>query len=119
MRSVCAEAGPISGIARGLIFGMLMGVMGMLALIASMVGSNAPSVGFAIQMTMSVVIGMGLTVPFGNRLLTGYLRGAVVEIVYGVIRWILGLLLAIPMIFGMPPFSVNATTLACLMGRML
>ena len=64
-------------------------------------------------MTMSVVIGMGLTVPFGNRLLTGYLRGAVVEIVYGVIRWILGLLLTIPMIFEMPPFSVSATSLAC------
>jgi len=97
---------------------MLMGAMGMLAMIASMVGSNAPWVGFAIHMTMSVVFGMGLTVLFGNRLLTGYLRGAVVEIVYGVIRRILGLLPAIPIIFGMPPFGVNATTLPCLMGRM-
>ena len=38
-----------------------MGVMGMLAMIASMVGSNAPWVGFAIHMTMSVVFGMGLS----------------------------------------------------------
>ena len=52
-----------------------MAMMGMLPVIASMVGSDSAIVGFGVHMMISVLIGLGLTVPFGNRLLTSYGRG--------------------------------------------
>jgi hypothetical protein len=114
-----AAAGLIGGIAGGLVFGMLMAVMGILTMIASIVGSHSPWVGFAVHIMMSILIGMGLTILFGNRLLTGYLRGAVVGIGYGMIWWVLGPLLVMPMMFGMHPFSFEPTTLPSLMGHMI
>ena len=71
-------AGVIGGLAGGVVFGMLMAIMGMLPVIASMVGSTSPGVGFAMHLMISIVIGLGLTVLFGNRLLTGYGRGVLV-----------------------------------------
>ena len=71
-------AGVIGGLAGGVVFGMLMAMMGMLPVIASMVGSTSPGIGFAMPLMISIVIGLGLTVLFGNRLLTGYGRGVLV-----------------------------------------
>jgi len=112
-------AGILGGIGGGLIFGMLMAMMGMLPTIASMVGSDSPIIGFLIHMMMSIGIGLGLTVLFGNSLLTSYPRGLLFGIGYGIIWWVLGPLMAMPMIFGMAPFSFDATTLPSLMGHMI
>ncbi|GAA1336617.1 hypothetical protein [Arthrobacter roseus] len=78
-------AGAAGGLAGGIVFGMLMAMMGMLAMIASMVGSSSAVVGFGVHLMISVLIGLGLTVLFGNRLLTGYRRGALVGLGYGII----------------------------------
>ena len=112
-------AGVLGGIGGGLIFGALMAMMGMLPMIASMVGSDSAGVGFLIHMMMSIVIGLGLTVLFGNLLLTSYPKGALFGIGYGVIWWVLGPLMVMPMMFGMPLFSFDATTLPSLMGHMI
>src|SRR5680860_1665546 len=90
-------AGVLGGVAGGAVFGMLMAMMGMLPVIASMVGSDSAWVGFAVHMMISIGIGLGLTVLFGNRLLTGYGRGVVVGLAYGAIWWVLGPLLIMPM----------------------
>ena len=112
-------AGVGGGLAGGVVFGALMAMMGMLPMIASMVGSDSPFVGFGIHLVMSIMIGLGLTVLFGNWLLTSYLRGVLVGIAYGVAWWVLGPLLVMPMMFGMPPFGFDATTLPSLMGHMV
>ena len=114
-----ALAGLIGGVAGGLVFGILMAMMGMLPMIASMVGSNSAVVGFGIHIMLSILIGMGLTILFGNRLLTTYPRGLIVGMVYGAIWWVLGPLLVMPMMFGMPPFSFDSTTLPSLMGHLI
>lgn len=51
-------SGVVGGVAGGIVFGVLMAMMGMLVTIASMVGSNAPIIGFAIHIMMSILIGM-------------------------------------------------------------
>ena len=94
-------AGVVGGVAGGAVFGMLMAVMGMLPMIAMMVGSDVAAVGFGIHMMISIVIGLGLTVLFGNLLLTGYLRGLIVGMVYGAVWWVLGPLVIMPMMMGM------------------
>ncbi len=112
-------AGVLGGIAGGLMFGALMAMMGMLPMIASMVGSDSAVIGFLIHMMMSIAIGLGLTVLFGNILLTSYPRGLLFGIGYGIIWWVLGPLMVMPMMFGMSPFSFDATTLPSLMGHMI
>ena len=112
-------AGVVGGVAGGAVFGMLMAVMGMLPMIAMMVGSDVAAVGFGIHMMISIVIGLGLTVLFGNLLLTGYLRGLIVGMVYGAVWWVLGPLVIMPMMMGMPLFTVDSTALFSLMGHVI
>lgn len=112
-------AGVIGGLAGGVVFGMLMAMMGLLATIASMVGSTSPWVGFAMHLMISVLIGLGLTVPFGNRLLTGYGRGTLVGIAYGAIWWVLGPLVMMPLMLGMPVFTLDVTAVLSLMGHLI
>lgn len=111
-------AGTLGGIAGGLVFGVLMLMMGMLPMIASMVGSTSAVVGFGIHMVISVGIGLGLTVLFA-QLLSSYPRGLLIGLVYGAIWWVLGPLLMMPLMMGMSPFMFDASSLPSLMGRLI
>lgn len=112
-------AGVLGGAAGGVAFGMMMAMMGMLPTLAMMVGSESPVVGFLVHMMISIMIGLGLTVLFGTRLLTGYVRGALVGLAYGAIWWVLGPLVIMPMMLGGALFVVNAGALLSLMGHMI
>ncbi len=112
-------AGAAGGLAGGIVFGMLMAMMGILPMIAAMVGSESAWVGFGVHLAISVLIGLGLTVLFGNRLLTGYRRGAIVGLGYGIIWWVLGPLMIMPSMLGMPLFALSLTTVLSLMGHMI
>ena len=112
-------AGVLGGIAGGIVFGIMMAMMGMLPTLAMMVGSESPVVGFLIHMMISIMFGLGLTVLFGTRLLTGYVRGALVGLAYGAIWWVLGPLVIMPMMLGGALFVVNAGALLSLMGHMI
>jgi len=112
-------AGVLGGIAGGIVFGIMMAMMGLLPTLAMMVGSESPVVGFLVHMMISIMIGLGLTVLFGTRLLTGYLRGALVGLAYGAIWWVLGPLVIMPMMLGGALFVVNAGALLSLMGHMI
>ncbi|MDQ0278828.1 putative membrane protein YagU involved in acid resistance [Arthrobacter silviterrae] len=114
-----ALAGVAGGLAGGIVFGMLMAMMGMLPMIASLAGSHSAWVGFGVHLVISVLIGLGLTVLFGNRLLTGYRRGAVFGLGYGIIWWVLGPLLIMPAMLGMPLFALDLTAVLSLMGHMI
>jgi uncharacterized membrane protein YagU involved in acid resistance len=111
-------AGVVGGVAGGLVFGMLMAMMGMLPMIASMAGSDSPIVGFGIHMVISIMIGLGLTAPFAG-LLTGYGRSALIGLAYGALWWVLGPLLLMPLMMGMPPFGFDANSLPSLMGHLV
>ncbi|MEW1808747.1 hypothetical protein [Pseudarthrobacter sp. NPDC080039] len=111
-------AGVTGGIAGGLVFGVLMAMMGMLPMIASMVGSDSAWVGFGIHLVISILIGLVLTVPFAGLLKT-YGRGTLVGMGYGALWWVLGPLLIMPMMLGMPLFMVNATAGWSLMGHLI
>lgn len=112
-------AGVLGGAAGGIVFGMMMAMMGILPTLAMMVGSESPVVGFLVHMMISIMIGLGLTVLFGTRLLTGYVRGALVGLAYGAIWWVLGPLVIMPAMLGGALFVVNAGALLSLMGHMI
>lgn len=112
-------AGIAGGLAGGIVFGMLMAMMGMLVTIASMMGSQSPWVGFGIHLMISIVYGLVLTLFFAARFLTSYGRGTLTGLVYGVVLWITGPLLIMPMMLGMPLFTFNLTVMLSLMGHMI
>lgn len=111
-------AGVAGGAAGGLVFGMLMAMMGMLPVVASLVGSNSAAVGFGVHMVISVLIGLGLTVPF-SRFLHSYGRGIVTGLAYGVVWWVLGGLLLMPAALGMAVFTLDMSAVASLMGHLV
>lgn len=114
-----AEVGIVGGLAGGAVFGVLMARMGILKIIASIVGSGSTLVGLGFHLMISVLIGMGLTIIFGHRLLSTLGRGAVVGVVYGAIWWVLGPLLIMPTMMGMPVLVVNGASLMTLAGHLL
>lgn len=112
-------AGVVGGLAGGVAFGILMAMMGMLTMIAMMVGSESALVGFGVHLMISIVIGLGLTVLFSDIALTTYPRGLVAGVIYGAIWWVLGPLVIMPLMMGMPVFMINATSLWSLVGHLV
>ena len=92
--------GAYGGIAGGLIFGAMMGMMGMLPMIGSMIGQPTAAAGFAVHMANSVIIGVGFAIVLG-RFVSGTPSGVGVGLAYGGAWWILGPLTLMPLFMGM------------------
>jgi uncharacterized membrane protein YagU involved in acid resistance len=114
-------AGVIGGVAGGLAFGALMGMMGMLPMVAGLVGSNSAVVGFIVHMVLSALIGAGFGLAFGAQS-HSYAQGAGWGLAYGAIWWVLGPMILMPLLMGMgPQFGAAFTTpmLMSLMGHLV
>lgn len=107
-----------AGIVGGLVFGALMAMMDMLPMIASLVGSTSAGVGFGVHLVISVLTGLGLMVLLGHTL-SSYGRGAIGGLLYGALWWVLGPLLIMPLMMGMPVFTLDAPALWSLMGHLI
>ncbi len=92
--------GVVGGVAGGLVFGAWMGIMGMLPMVASVVGSKSAVVGFLYHMFNSVIIGALFGLLFG-ALSHSYGQGALFGLIYGVIWWVLGPMILMPLMLGM------------------
>jgi len=110
--------GVVGGIAGGIVFGLLMAWMGMMPMIASMAGSNSPAVGWLIHLAISIFIGVTFALIFGERSAT-YGAGLLWGAIYGAIWWVLGPLLIMSALLGMPLFMINSTTLMSLLGHII
>ncbi len=97
--------GAYGGVAGGLIFGAMMGMMGMLPMIGSMVGQPTAAAGFVVHMANSAIIGAGFALVLG-RFVSGARSGLGAGLVYGGAWWILGPLTLMPFLMGMG-FGVN------------
>ena len=99
------KLGAYGGIVGGLLFGAMMGFMGMLPMIGSMVGQPTAGAGFVVHMANSVIIGVGFAILLG-RLVSGTPSGVGLGLAYGGVWWILGPLTLMPLFMGMG-FGVN------------
>lgn len=93
-------AGAIAGLGGGAVFGMMMAMMGMLPMVAMLVGSQEPLIGFIVHMAISAVIGGAYGLVAG-RLPQSALAGIVFGAVNGGGWWVLGALIAMPLMLGM------------------
>ena len=114
------KAGIVAGLGGGMVFGMLMAMMGMLPMVAGLVKSDSPIVGFMVHMGISAFIGAvyGL---FADRLPTSWIAVAIAGAVYGMIWWVLGALIAMPVMRGMSQmvFVIEQPQIMSLMGHVI
>jgi uncharacterized membrane protein YagU involved in acid resistance len=92
--------GAAAGLAGGLVFGLLMGIMGMLPMVGMLAGTDSALVGFVVHMGISALLGavFGLS---AARFLSGIGAAAAAGVIYGVIWWVLGALILMPLMLGM------------------
>lgn len=90
------KAGIIGSLVGGLIMAIPMGMMGSLPGIASMVGSDSAVIGFIVHMVISFIFGIAFAI------FTGLIKfhPAVTGVIFGVIIWVIGPLLLMPMLTG-------------------
>jgi hypothetical protein len=106
--------GVLAGLVGGIVFGIMMqmmnaptpegGSMPMMAMVAMVVRSNSIAVGWVYHLFNSAVIGALFAVFLGARV-TSNGTGAGWGAVWGVVWWILGALILMPLLLGMPAFA--------------
>ncbi len=123
MNAKTLKWGVYGGLAGGVVFGAIMGVMGMLPMIGQMVGQPSAAAGAVVHLANSAIIGAGFAVVLG-RFVSGIGSGLTAGLLYGGAWWFLGPLTLMPLFMGMG-LGVNWTAAAAtamlpsLMGHMV
>lgn len=114
--------GAAAGLIGGIVFGLLMTMMGMIGMIGALAGQmgNVP-VSWAIHLVISAIIGagFGLLAPYAGSTLARVLGAGAV---YGLAWWVLGPLLIMPTMLGMGPQLTPAgisSAMPSLMGHLV
>jgi uncharacterized membrane protein YagU involved in acid resistance len=94
------KAGVGAGLVGGLAFGVMMGMMGMLPMVGMLVGVESAVVGFIVHMLISATIGAVYS-QAAVRLPQSWGVAAVAGAVNGVVWWVLGALIMMPLMLGM------------------
>jgi hypothetical protein len=68
-----------------------------MTMVAALVGSTAPAVGWTVHLLISVLLGVG----------------------YGAVLWVVGALILMPARLGMPLFAINDMTINSLVGHLV
>jgi uncharacterized membrane protein YagU involved in acid resistance len=107
-------AGVTGGLVGGFFFGFLLAAMGMLPVIAELVGGSSFVTGFLVHMVISVVFGalFGLVVEARPE---GYGRGVGLGMLYGVFWWVAGAQVLMPLLLGGVPQVAQAFTVGSLL----
>lgn len=115
-----ATTGAIAGLVGGVAFGILMAMMGMLPMVGMLVRSESAVVGFLVHMVISAFIGAVYGVVIGRFANTT--RTAVVGgVVNGIVWWVLGALIMMPLMLGMSSmvFQIGGDQWMSLVGHLI
>jgi uncharacterized membrane protein YagU involved in acid resistance len=113
-------SGAIAGLGGGIVFGMMMGMMGMLSMVGMLIGSQSAVVGFVVHMVISAGIG-GVYGIVASRLPQQSGPATIAGVANGIVWWILGALVLMPILLGMPQmvFQIGQTQWLSLMGHLI
>ena len=100
----------IASTVAGVLFGFFMQMRGMIVMIASMVGSESVVLGWTMHMMISWIFGIG----FGVMTLISR-KYILLGVIHGILIWIIGPLLVMPIMMGMGPMISEMFTSAQLM----
>lgn len=112
--------GVTAGLIGGSVFGVQMAVGGMLPMVAQLIGSQSPVVGFIVHLLISAVIGAVYGV-IAARLPAGWLVSMGAGIVNGIVWWVLGALVIMPLMLGMTAmvFQIGDAQWMSLVGHLI
>jgi uncharacterized membrane protein YagU involved in acid resistance len=118
--SKAVTAGAIAGLGGGLVFGLMMGMMGMLPMVGMLVGQENAIVGFIVHMVISAFIGATFGA-IATRLPSGWGPAILGGGVYGIVWWVLGALILMPLLLGMPQmvFALGGPQWMSLLGHVI
>jgi hypothetical protein len=111
-------AGIVGGLVGGLAFGVLMQMMGMIAMVAMLVGSDSVPIGWLVHLVISAGIGAGFGLLLGWWAINPA-RAVPIGTAYGIVWWVLGALLIMPAWLGMGVFTFNAIAWQSLVGHVV
>jgi hypothetical protein len=113
-------SGAIAGLAGGVVFGSIMGMMGMLPMVGMLVRQENAVIGFSVHMLISAFIGAVYGLVAGRFALntTTALIGGMIN---GVVWWVLGALVLMPLMLGMTQmvFVIGQPQWMSLLGHLL
>lgn len=92
--------GAVAGLIGGSVFGVQMAAMGMLPMVADMIGSDSVVIGFVLHMLISATIGVTFAVAM-VFVPKGWLASLGAGIAWGIVWWVLGALIIMPLVLGM------------------
>lgn len=90
----------MGGLIAGVVFGAMMGMMGMLPMIAKLLGGSSAVFGFILHLLFSAIIGTIFSVFLGH-VAVDKSRGVMLGLAYGLVWWFLGPLIVMPLWLGM------------------
>jgi uncharacterized membrane protein YagU involved in acid resistance len=97
------QNGVIGSLAGGVLFGIMMQMMDMMPMVAMLVRSESIAVGWLVHLGISATFG----VPFGLLLTWMRTNPVVTGAAWGVLAWIGGALVMMPLLLGMPGMVFN------------
>jgi len=114
------KAGALAGLGGGVIFGMMMGMMGMLPMVAGLVGSSSALLGFILHLGISAFIGASYGL-VASRLPARTSVHVAAGMANGMVWWVLGALVMMPLMLGMSGmiFAIGSTQMMSLMGHII
>jgi uncharacterized membrane protein YagU involved in acid resistance len=96
----------------------MMQMMGMIGMVAGLVGHDSAGVGWIVHLGISLLFGLGYGLIFGSAS-TSWGRAVGFGATYGLAWWVLGALLIMPALLGMPVFQVGAPQVQSLVGHLV
>ncbi|NWF70419.1 MAG: hypothetical protein HXY40_15130 [Chloroflexi bacterium] len=115
-----ALRGVVAGLAGGVVFGIIMGVQNMLPMVGMLIGQENAAIGFVVHMLISALIGATFGV-IASRLPSGWAPQVIAGGVYGIVWWVLGALVLMPLLLGMSAmvFVIGDMQIMSLIGHVL
>lgn len=116
------QKGIIGGLVAGLVFSVLLGMMGVFPMLAGLVGLSSAFAGFIIHLIISALIGIIFGIIFDGIISDSYGKGISWGLIYGLIWWFLGPMIIMPILLGAVPqisITVMRSQFAGLIGHLL
>ena len=107
----------LGSVVGGMIFGMLMQMMNMIKTVAMLVSSTSTGVGWLIHLVISMVFGIAFLI--GLSAIPLRAPAAIIGLLYGVVLWVVGFLVIMPLKLHMSLFHFDSMAWKSLMGHMI
>lgn len=111
-------AGAVGGLVGGVLLALVIQIAGLIHTAGRVVGLEGAAAGWATLVVVGLLLGVLYALVLG-RLKHSWGTGLAYGAVYGVVWWVLGTLIILPLAVGQAVFTVGAATAANFVGYML